>query len=65
MGLASIGLYHIKCEESKRIRGERLKHIETCRQLSKHFWDCVARNRTKAECGPEYYNLIKCIEKLS
>lgn len=64
MGLASIGLYHIKCEESKRIREERLKQVEKCRQLSKHFWDCAARNITNGGCGPEYYNLIKCIEKL-
>jgi hypothetical protein len=64
MGLASIGLYHIRYEQNRKQKEERVKQIEKCRLLSKEFWDCAARNSTNTECGPEYYKIMKCIEKL-
>lgn len=64
MGLASIGLYHIKCEEDRKIREQRLKQIQKCRELSSEFWDCAAKHSTNSSCGPEYYKIMKCIEKL-
>lgn len=64
MGLASIGLYHIKCEESRKTREKRLNQIQTCKELSNKFWDCVNKHNTNTQCGPEYFKLTKCIEKL-
>jgi len=64
MGLASIGLYHIKCEEGRKMREKRLTQIETCRVLSNKFWTCASKHNTNTECGPEYFKLMKCLEKL-
>ena len=39
--------------------------ILECEKLSQEFWICVKKHNTITECGPSYYYLSKCIEKLA
>jgi hypothetical protein len=43
---------------------ETLKQIQKCKQLSLEFWECLEKHKKIRECGPQYYALSKCIEKL-
>lgn len=40
------------------------KQIQKCKKLSLEFWTCLEKNRKVRECGPQYYILSKCVEKL-
>lgn len=38
--------------------------IQNCKHLSFEFWECLEKHKKVRECGPQYYALSKCIEKL-
>lgn len=40
------------------------KQIQKCKKLSLEFWTCLEKKRKVRECGPQYYILSKCVEKL-
>lgn len=44
------------------------KQINECQNLATNFWNCLHKHSHLKEvavnCGPEYLNMIKCIDKI-
>ena len=44
------------------------KQIIECQNLETNFWNCLHKHSHLKEvavnCGPEYFNIIKCIDKI-
>ena len=51
-------------KEIHQEKDKELKQIQKCKKLSLEFWTCLEKNRKVRECGPQYYILSKCVEKL-
>ena len=44
------------------------KQINECQNLATNFWKCLHKHSHLKEvavnCGPEYFNMMKCIDKI-
>jgi hypothetical protein len=52
------------CIEHLNKQQQRLNQVIECKKLSSKFWECALKNATISECGPEYYKVMKCLDKL-
>ena len=47
---------------------ETEKQINECQNLATNFWNCLHKHSHLKEvavnCGPEYFNMMKCIDKI-
>ena len=67
MSSASISTYHLykNKELHDKLKKERERLVTKCKLLSDEFWNCAANNLSNKECGPQYFNVMKCLEKLN
>ena len=56
---------NISNELMKKRSDQYRNQIKECEHLSEQFWKCAKKHNKVKECGPEYYHLSKCIEKLN
>lgn len=67
MSSAAISTYHLHKNKQSYdlIKKKREKLVNDCKILSDQFWTCAAHNLSNKECGPEYFKVMKCLEKLN
>ena len=67
MSSAAISTYHLhkNKEALDIIKKKRERLVNQCKTLSEQFWTCAAQNLSNKECGPQYFNVMKCLEKLN
>ena len=64
MPSTTITMHTLKEIQQSQEKDEEIKQIQKCKKLSLEFWKCLEKNRKVRECGPQYYILSKCVEKL-
>ena len=64
MPSATTTMHTLKEIQQRKDNDKELKQIQQCKKLSSEFWTCLEKNKKVGECGPHYYALSKCIEKL-
>jgi len=66
MGINIVFAHTNKIETEKQNMIE--KQINKCQNLATNFWKCLHKHSHLKEvavnCGPEYFNMIKCINKI-
>jgi hypothetical protein len=49
---------------NKQQQERRLNQVIECKKLSNKFWECSLKNISISECGPKYYKVMQCLDKL-
>ena len=69
MGINIVFAHTNKIDIEKQSNSEVMeKQINECQNLATNFWKCLHKHSHLKEvavnCGPEYFNMMKCIDKI-
>ena len=72
MGINIVFAHTNKIETEKQNMIEKQnkteKQINECQNLATNFWKCLHKHshlkKVAVNCGPEYFNMMKCIDKI-